>query len=85
MSVYVYTASWCKLCNVLKKEVYGPLQQEHPGYKWYILDIDEIDDNHFIPSTVPFVRVVKTQGGDTSVTTELSGYAEINNSLELLL
>ena len=82
MSVYVYTASWCKLCDVLKKEVYGPLQQEHTAYKWYILDIDEIDDNHFIPSTVPFVRVVKTQGG---AATELSGYAEINNSLELLL
>jgi hypothetical protein len=81
MSVFIYTASWCKLCTVLKNEVYGPLQQEHTQYKWHVLDIDEIDDDHFIPPAVPFVRVTNAQGG----TTELSGYAEINNSLELML
>ena len=77
MKIIVYTANWCKMCKLLKTEVYTNLQKD-TSHTWVFVDVDNTDDED-IPDKVPSVRVIKE-----NETIYLEGYNEINQSLELL-
>ena len=42
--IIVYTAQWCKKCQLLKKELLDQLQQDTPDFTWSYIDIDEMDE-----------------------------------------
>jgi len=75
--VTVYTAAWCGKCLQLK-ELYQECRNDHPGYIWLTVDVD--DDPDAPVSTVPSVVIKK---GGSEIT--LVGFSEIRESLELVL
>jgi len=80
-NVVIYTASWCKRCKDLKS-LYEEVAKDNPDIEFTITDIDQMDeDTERIPSTVPFVLIKKENGEIV----ELTGYNEINGSLEMTL
>ena len=78
--IIVYTAQWCKKCQLLKKELLDQLQQDTPDFTWSYIDIDEMDETEDGPDTIPYISV-KTN----DKTTNLIGYNEIIQSLEMSL
>ena len=80
-TVVIYTASWCKRCKDLKS-LYEEVAKDNPDIEFTITDIDQMDeDTERIPSTVPSVLIKKENGEIV----ELTGYNEINGSLEMTL
>ena len=78
MQVTIYTASWCRKCRDLKS-VYADCQEVFKGYHWKTVDVD--DDPDAPARAVPSV-LIERQGNRDIV---LVGFAEINESLELVL
>jgi hypothetical protein len=78
--IIVYTAQWCKKCQLLKKELLNELQNATTDFNWTYIDIDEMDETEDGPDTVPYIDV---KIGEKK--TSLIGYNEIIQSLEMSL
>lgn len=57
ISIVLYSAKWCKPCEIFKKEYWNSLQEEFEDAEFEIVDIENTEKDVSEISSIPFLVV----------------------------